>query len=912
MKLFVTDSDMPALEAAAASASKQRRSLHVVELAWHLRQRDPQRAKTLVTEIEPMLSGLESRLHDQTVARIELLRAELCIGSGEIAAALTHAQNAQAAFKTLEDRVGFSDTAFTLSAIANEHGAREEVSAALEEAALQARIVGDETRADTFEASRAALECYAGSQPAEARWGEFIATALRHADRAVQAWAHEFLAAAAFERGEVRDCVEFYIKVIEDFRQTGQLRRSIVCACNLAASLSNINDHAGALEWLSDALEVARRMEAPRSIGACLIQTAHTLSELGKASAAREHILDAQRTLSNLPPNRSHAILLQVLGDTHLAMGEGEKALAYYKEQGEFAILRLGLLHQVIALRGQVEALSALDRPKDALDVAQSALALVRLQGNSLVESELLEAVAMIHLRHQLPAPEGSPWRNAGLHYLHMALDATKAVANAAPRSRLLRSLAEQHAQAGEFQLAYEYSDQASRAHEREQSESTTQRALALDVRHQLQQARALVEHHTELAKAEARRAEALASNSDTLLRLSVMGQEITAQLDLSHVLLALNRNVQGLLDASTFMVFLLDAKQSGLRCVFGVEDGQAVPSFTIPLNELDSPVAECARTGLDILREREATDDSTQPADKGTSPPLSALFAPLLVAGRQVGVITLQSRRMHAYAERERMILRALCAYGAIALENARVYGALQGALDALRDAQTTLVRQNEALEGANANLVEASATDSLTGLRNRRSLLQHLPGDVALALRSFERAAKEPPTDADLTFFLIDLDNFKSVNDERGHAAGDAVLSALRARLRSVCRDTDYLVRWGGEEFLVVARQSDRRSAAELAERLRIAIADKPFEVEGGQVNMTASIGFACFPFDPASPKSCSWEKVVDFADQALYRAKAAGRNTWRGLTHPVASKAAGHAEVQPVIWKPNGAVV
>jgi tetratricopeptide (TPR) repeat protein len=306
-------------------------------------------------------------------------------------------------------------------------------------------------------------------EPAEARWAVFIRQALSHSDRAIQAWAHEFLAAAAYERSQARDCVEAYSKVIDDYRQTGQLQRSVVASCNLAGVLSNINDHAGALEWLGDALALARRIGAPRSMGACLMQTAHTLLELGKASAAREHILDAQRVLAPLPPNRSHAILLQVLGDTHLSMGEPEKALSFYREQGEFAIIRLSLLHQVIALRGQVEALSALDRTQEALDIAQSALSLVRLSGNALVESELLEALALIHEKHGLPVPHDSPWRSAVLHYLHLSLDVGQSVGNV--RARLLGHLADRHAAVGEFELAYRFSVDARQAREREQSD---------------------------------------------------------------------------------------------------------------------------------------------------------------------------------------------------------------------------------------------------------------------------------------------------------------------------------------------------------------------------------------------------------------------------------------------------------
>jgi len=179
--------------------------------------------------------------------------------------------------------------------------------------------------------------------------------------------------------------------------------------------------------------------------------------------------------------------------------------------------------------------------------------------------------------------------------------------------------------------------------------------------------------------------------------------------------------------------------------------------------------------------------------------------------------------------------------------------------------------------LAQANAALEDMTITDALTGLRNRRFLMQRIDEDVALALRH----------KTDLVFFLVDVDHFKKVNDELGHAAGDRVLMQMRERLEHVFRSTDYVLRWGGEEFLAVARGGSRGDAPEIAERLRAAIAGRPFVLDGGQpLAKTASIGFAAFPFAPSAPRAVAWPQVVDLADQALYLAKNAGRNTWAGL--------------------------
>jgi diguanylate cyclase (GGDEF)-like protein len=133
----------------------------------------------------------------------------------------------------------------------------------------------------------------------------------------------------------------------------------------------------------------------------------------------------------------------------------------------------------------------------------------------------------------------------------------------------------------------------------------------------------------------------------------------------------------------------------------------------------------------------------------------------------------------------------------------------------------------------------------------------------------------------------YLVDIDHFKDVNDRFGHAAGDRLLTRFAELLREVFRDADHLVRWGGEEFLVVARHTSRAGACALAERLRARIDSEPFDLgDGRTLARSGSIGFACFPFLPGAPEAVAWERVIDLADHALYEAKQHGRNAWVGI--------------------------
>jgi diguanylate cyclase (GGDEF)-like protein len=161
----------------------------------------------------------------------------------------------------------------------------------------------------------------------------------------------------------------------------------------------------------------------------------------------------------------------------------------------------------------------------------------------------------------------------------------------------------------------------------------------------------------------------------------------------------------------------------------------------------------------------------------------------------------------------------------------------------------------------------------------------------EVALLKRRYHRMAEEPLSaeQLDIAFMMIDLDQFKAINDSAGHAAGDAVLRQVRDLLKSQSRASDIVVRWGGDEFLLVARDKSGSDLTELAERIRAALAQQVFELgEGRVVRTTCSIGFASYPFFREQLDALSWEQVVGVANRALYVAKASGRNAWVGF-HP-----------------------
>ncbi|MCZ6508738.1 MAG: diguanylate cyclase, partial [Acidobacteria bacterium] len=198
-----------------------------------------------------------------------------------------------------------------------------------------------------------------------------------------------------------------------------------------------------------------------------------------------------------------------------------------------------------------------------------------------------------------------------------------------------------------------------------------------------------------------------------------------------------------------------------------------------------------------------------------------------------------------------------------------------------------TELAEQNAKLRYANELLEVASVTDSLTGVRNRRFLLTTIEQDIALVDRSLANDPDDTRQDSAFVFILFDLDGFKEINDSYGHSAGDLVLFQIRDLLNQACRSSDTLIRWGGDEFLIVAREATRAHVEALAERIRQSVADHLFDIgTSAPVQLTCSLGFACYPFVPSSFRLYSWEEVIDIADRALYVAKRHGPNMWAGI--------------------------
>jgi signal transduction histidine kinase len=700
MEMFALDSEVTRLESALPPLRGHQRLAALIPLSWHLRQRDTRRALLLADEAEVLAA--ESTLppdQAQTIrARLALIRAEAHWLRAELDAADTLAASALTQFTLQGDANGQTDACWLQSWIAHARGAFPRIEDRLQAAAQACRAQDphDSLRAGLVDAALAIAQLWQCTPEAKAHSNQYVQTDFSGLHPSLTAVIHDFLGTRASSSSDFEKSILHWLTTYEAACISGQIRRAIIAAVNIGTGFTNLNDYQSALEWMQRGLELARPTGWPHSIGVCLQQTAEALRSMGQLAAAQELLDEALHILTPLKGARSYAITLSYLGQLSLNQANHAAALDYFQRLQERAEASSHIDFQIAARRGQAHALAHLGRPAQAQSCACAALYLARQHKDILRQIETLQVLAEIHLQHALPCTEEIDAHSPSLHYLQQAQALAASIDGYIVPPALLDAMADAHAAVGQHKEAFAFTRSANQAREKNHHQIAGKRATALKVRHQTMCALADSAHHRQLAQSEARRAETLQQTSETLHHLSAIGQEITAHLDATAVYQALARHVHGMLNAVSINVYLLNADGAALDMAFGLENGKPMAALRIPLSDPDANSVRCLRERREIMVEFDHDFDDTNEIP-GTVPTISALFAPLAVNERVLGVISIQSLQRRAYGERERLIFRTLCAYGAIALDNAAAYRRLEATLGSLRDTESELLRQEK-----------------------------------------------------------------------------------------------------------------------------------------------------------------------------------------------------------------------
>jgi diguanylate cyclase (GGDEF)-like protein len=229
-----------------------------------------------------------------------------------------------------------------------------------------------------------------------------------------------------------------------------------------------------------------------------------------------------------------------------------------------------------------------------------------------------------------------------------------------------------------------------------------------------------------------------------------------------------------------------------------------------------------------------------------------SSLTCPLIAEGKPIGFLFFSSRECNTYHDCHQDIFRQIAALLSVLLEKSRLY--------------QKIAELNQQLLAAQQHLKQQSTHDGLTGMLNRGAVLDMLQ----------ERLQSGPHPARPLVVIMADVDLFKTINDNHGHLAGDAVLRALASAMASCLRGDDTVGRYGGEEFLLLLDETDAAGALQVAERIRLAIAALAVNYGGQTLQVTLSQGVALW-----MPGEETLDQLLQRADAALYQAKRQGRN-------------------------------
>ena len=334
-----------------------------------------------------------------------------------------------------------------------------------------------------------------------------------------------------------------------------------------------------------------------------------------------------------------------------------------------------------------------------------------------------------------------------------------------------------------------------------------------------------------------------MARSADRFKTLYHLSQIISTNLKPDDIYPGIHEAVTELMETDYFCISLFDPDSKTISDVYAIDRGEAQVLTKRPIEKgLFATVLKTRKSLLFNTHEEYASEEigTVMVGEIITADmPQSILIVPLNIGSKTIGILSTQSYQSNMYTKSDREMLELLATNVAIAIENSRLFNEVQ----------------------------HLAIIDPLTGLYNRRKFDE-------LATIEFTRAKRYRRP---ICAIMIDLDQFKQVNDTYGHIVGDQALSSVASLCKDNLRNIDILGRFGGEEFVILLPETKITEAKATAERLRIDCQENEFVTTGGTISLTISLGIV------EIDSSCkTLEDLIDRADQALYASKRAGRNT------------------------------
>ena len=676
MQLFANNETVSLLEQEINSNAGVISIAKLTELAWHLRQRDTQRALELCDTIKHQISvnPLDQVEHIQITARILLVDAESAWLKTDFDEARHYANGALNHFLSISDNCGQADAYWLLAHISLDEGDKKALQQQLALCKKHAQAAADVIRFEIVSACIARHKVLEMHYQDEEIWVRHFQSLTNHHDEGLLTWVFDFLGIYANQYSDFETGATQLIRSRNAALNSGQMSRAIVATTNICYSMVSLHDAEAGIKWGQRALQLAQPKQWPIFLGLSLAQTAEAFLKVDQFDAAKELLNEALLVLKKVSKSPSYLNTLLFLADTALAQFEYSKAYDYFQKINNHPIAQFKQDIEWNALRGQAQALLNLDQIDAALHDALAALQIAR--SNNYPDHEITSLCVLSDIFSKKSALSGNnPDDNkSSLNYLLEALTIGKQIQNYTISDELYSRIASQYAKQENFSAAYSYSLLAAVAREKRFNADTNNRIMGLQLRLKTDKAFIESKHNKAMLDEQARRADELEKANETLSLISTVGQEITTELRLENIYPVIARQISALLETTHFSISLLDPTGMVLHPAYGIEDGKDFMQRTVPI---DNPMyfsARCVRERREIVFEQSEGIDPAVVVPN-SKPMESIMFYPLIVAERVIGVMTVQSQKKHAYQERERLIFRALCSYTAIAIDNANAY---------------------------------------------------------------------------------------------------------------------------------------------------------------------------------------------------------------------------------------------
>lgn len=674
-----------------------------------------------------------------------------------------------------------------------------------------------------------------------------------------------------------------YDKAMEEFDRGDQIaqegsliRLSVKFRNGYGVIYGRIGWYDKATEQFGEGLRLARELGLKRETGSFLVNLGELFLRLGNKAEALAFETEAVGLIPEIEDGGAYAVdAYYNLAEAQVENGLEKEAEASYRLSLEAAArvgdttaqiearIRLG---SIIAGRGQSS--EALPELFEALRLArlhslpcqeiQSLLALARAEGGQSSKESSKGQTSRGTSQGQSSTSQAKESLEAAAAHLAEAVELAEEHKTDDLLPAALEALSGAKAAAGQYDEAYAALERSVELAHTFSCAEATRRMAELAAGFRLDKAK-------RDAEIERSRREGLESANERLRMVSRIGRSLTASLEPREILRRMWEELSSEINMHFLAFGIIEPESKLIEFPAWIMDGSMREATSVYLNDESSLAALCAREkrSLYFATSEEALAKLGKKALISFGPEgvrsESILYLPLFKEREVVGILTVQEIRDHAYSADIIEMIEAVASFTAIAVQNARI-------MISLNEATRIIAGEREAFEKAALESSWLADHDSLTGLFNRRFLERILDENIRLATLKRQSIA----------IFFIDLDNFKRVNDEGGHDAGDRLLVSVSKRLLSVFRETDYVARVGGDEFIVVAPGlKDRESIAPLADKLISSFGDS---LEG-QSSIGITVGVSLFPNNGKTSG-----EIIDRADEAMYAVKRRSKGSWQ----------------------------